>query len=415
MTAKQPLGLVEMLSLPTVSSPALSPDGATVCYQVSESNWDKSSKRRSGHLFAVPTSGVAAPVQLTQGKGEGGALWSPDSNTVAFTASRDGDSGSQIYLLPAHGGEARRLTEGLHQVGNLSEWSADGWIYFTCIADPTPGVLDTMGLIHGFNSNGDKSPYVFEEDMPQRVVCRVHAVQGTVEHLTPTDCTATSWSVSTDGSKLVWHSATSTLLDDAGIPPHEIWLQDSDGSNARKLSFPLPQPASGAKLSPDGKQLLFTMRATPEQEYSYTSTLFLASVDSSEPAVPLPPLEGGSNTITDFAWGAAGNKILVHANIGVRHAIYCFDLAAQSWTALTDTTADVSFGGWSYAAASDTHVLSVVSQHNGGDICLLGDAGALTQLTTVFDEYTARYALPEVRAITWKGEDDTEIEGLLCV
>ena len=117
MTAKQPLGLVEMLSLPTVSSPALSPDGATVCYQVSESNWDKSSKRRSGHLFAVPTSGVAAPVQLTQGKGEGGAMWSPDSNTVAFTASRDGDSGSQIYLLPAHGGEARRLTEGLHQVG----------------------------------------------------------------------------------------------------------------------------------------------------------------------------------------------------------------------------------------------------------------------------------------------------------
>ena len=97
-------------------------------------------------------------MQLTRGKGEGGALWSPDSSTVAFTASRDGDSGPQIYLLPIHGGEARRLTEGLRQVGSLSKWSADGWIYFACLAEPTPGVLDTMGLIHGFNSNGDKSP-----------------------------------------------------------------------------------------------------------------------------------------------------------------------------------------------------------------------------------------------------------------
>lgn len=415
MPAKQPLGLVDMLSLPTVSSPTVSPDGATVCYQVNESNWDKSSKRRSGHLFAVATSGATKPVQLTQGKGEGGALWSPDSRTIAFTATRDGDSGSQIYLLPASGGEARRLTEGLRQVGNLNTWSADGWIYFTCLADPTPGVLDTLGLIHGFNSNGDKSPYVFEHDMPQRIVCRVHAVQGTVEQLTPSDCSATSWSVTADGSQLVWHRGASTLLDDARMPPHEIWLQDSDGTNARKLSFPLPQPASGGTLSPDGKQLLFTMSATPEQEYSYTSTLFLASVESAKPAVALPPLEGGSNTIVSFRWGPTGGKIFAHANIGVRHAIYEFDLTTQTWTALTDTAADVSFGGWSYSAAADTHILSVVGQHNGGDICLLGGGGVLTQLTRVFSKFTEQYALPEVRAITWEGEDGTEIEGLLCV
>ena len=320
MAPKQPLGLVEMLSLPTLGSPALSPDGATCVYQVSESDWEPDKKRRSGHLFAVATSGETPPVQLTQGGGEGGALWSPDSSAVAFTTSRSGDSGSQIYILPATGGEARRLTEGLRRVSGLSTWSSDGWIYFTCLADPTPGVLDTMGLIHGFNSPGDKSPYVFEEDMPQTMVCRVHAVEGTVEHLTPSDCTATSWSVSADGSKIVWHRAVSTLLDDARMAPHEIWLQNSDGSNAHKLGFPLPQPASGGKLSPDGTQLAFTMSATPDQEYSYTSTLFLASVDSTEPAVALPPLEGGSNTISSFLWTEAGDALLVNANLGAKNA-----------------------------------------------------------------------------------------------
>ena len=75
----------------------------------------------------------------------------------------------------------------------------------------------------------------------------------------------------------------------------------------------------------------------------------------------------------------------------------------------------MSFGGWSYAAAADAHALSVVGQHNGGDIFLLGTVGALTQLTHVFDGLTAQYALPEVRAITWEGEDGTAVEGLLCV
>lgn len=121
------------------------------------------------------------------------------------------------------------------------------------------------------------------------------------------------------------------------------------------------------------------------------------------------------NEQVDFTWDRGGDAILVHANIGVRHAIYRFELSTQKWTPLTNTTADVSFGGWSYADAADAHVLSVVGQHNGGDICLLGKAGALTQLTHVFDELTARYALPEVRAITWPGEDGTEVEGLLCV
>ena len=72
-------------------------------YSRSESDWSKERKTRGGHLWAVSTRGDAPPVQLTQGKGESGALWAPDSSAIAFTANRDGDSGSQIYILPAPG------------------------------------------------------------------------------------------------------------------------------------------------------------------------------------------------------------------------------------------------------------------------------------------------------------------------
>ena len=140
--------------------------------------------------------------------------------------------------------------------------------------------------------------------------------------------------MSADGSQIVWHRSDSTLLDDARMMPQgtlrtrdspvcgfpqspsgnkcvcvffacaEIWLQNSDGSEARKLAVPLPQPASGGQLSPDGKQLLFSMSATPEQDYSYTTTLFLTDVDSAQPAVPLPTAGLPPNTIAAASWRA---------------------------------------------------------------------------------------------------------------
>ena len=167
-----------------------------------------------------------------------------------------------------------------------------------------------------------------------------------MEHLTPNDCTATSWSVTVDGSQIVWHKAASTLLDDARMLPQEVYLMDSDGSNCRALPVPVPQSASGGQLSPDGTQLLFTMSATPTFGYSYTSTLFLTAIDSSSPAVPLPPLLNGSQTISSAQWSPSGDAILVNANCGVRHGLFKLDLASQTWSALTDLTADVSFGGW---------------------------------------------------------------------
>ena len=110
---------------------------------------------------------------------------------------------------------------------------------------------------------------------------------------------------------------------------------------------------------------------------------------------------------------SGGDAIIVDAVCGVRHVLYCLDLASQTWSPLTDPTADVSFGGWSYSAETDTHVVSAVSQQNGGDIHLVNADQSLTQLTHVFDDLTAKYALPEVRAIQWSGEDGETIEGLL--
>jgi len=63
---------------------------------------------------------------ITQGEsGAGQARWSPDGSQIAFISGRD-KPGSQIYLLPTHGGEAKKLTKLAE--GSIGEmrWSPDG-------------------------------------------------------------------------------------------------------------------------------------------------------------------------------------------------------------------------------------------------------------------------------------------------
>jgi tricorn protease len=60
-----------------------------------------------GYLWSVPRAGGDAR-QLTTGGHEGQPVFSPDGNWIAFTGQYDGNIDS--YVMPARGGEPRRLT-----------------------------------------------------------------------------------------------------------------------------------------------------------------------------------------------------------------------------------------------------------------------------------------------------------------
>jgi dipeptidyl aminopeptidase/acylaminoacyl peptidase len=92
-----------------VGEPVPSPDGKWVVFSVTEPDYDPA--RTVTDLWLVPGDGSAAPRRLTNTRGgESGVAWSPDSRRIAFTARRDGDDASQVYLLSLDGGEALRVT-----------------------------------------------------------------------------------------------------------------------------------------------------------------------------------------------------------------------------------------------------------------------------------------------------------------
>jgi dipeptidyl aminopeptidase/acylaminoacyl peptidase len=136
VSAQKPLTAEDVITLPRVGDPQISPDGSQVAYAVGEPSLETNKVVR--HLWIVATDGKSEPRQITKGDGESDARWSPDGKTLAFIARKDGTP--QIHLMSADGSGSRPLTSLSTGAGG-PVWSPDGRkIAFT--SEVWPGLAD---------------------------------------------------------------------------------------------------------------------------------------------------------------------------------------------------------------------------------------------------------------------------------
>ena len=107
-----------------VGAPLPSPDGKWVVFSVTEPAYDE--KDQITDLWIASTDGKTPPRRLTSTRGgESGADWSPDSRRIAFSARREGDEASQIYVIDLGGGESMRVTS-ISTGARSPRWRPDG-------------------------------------------------------------------------------------------------------------------------------------------------------------------------------------------------------------------------------------------------------------------------------------------------
>jgi len=122
-----------------VSAPVPSPDGHWVVFTVTEPAYD--AKEQWADLWIKSLTDGSAPRRLTYSKGpESGVDWSPDSQRLVFSAKREGDEVTQLYLLDLSGGEAVRLTN-LTLGARQAKWSPDGK-QLLFVSEVYPGAAD---------------------------------------------------------------------------------------------------------------------------------------------------------------------------------------------------------------------------------------------------------------------------------
>ncbi|WIB61496.1 prolyl oligopeptidase family serine peptidase [Curtobacterium sp. MCLR17_007] len=143
--------LDQFIALPRVDEIALSPDGERVALTVSTLDPDATGYRRA--VWSVPAAGVGPAVRLTRSaKGESGTAFTRHGDLLFVSgrpgADGDDDDTTQLWLLPATGGEARpvtRLTGGTG--GVLATASGSDVVAVTAGLLPTAADGERVGVV----------------------------------------------------------------------------------------------------------------------------------------------------------------------------------------------------------------------------------------------------------------------------
>ena len=120
------LTLDDIFAIERVTDARISPDGSRVAFVVTREYTEGERAVPASSVWMVPFDGSAPARQFTAGlHADGSPRWSPDGASLAFLSDREKADTLQVYVMPADGGEARKLTENKAGVSEFA-WSPDG-------------------------------------------------------------------------------------------------------------------------------------------------------------------------------------------------------------------------------------------------------------------------------------------------
>jgi dipeptidyl aminopeptidase/acylaminoacyl peptidase len=405
---QRPMTLVDVLSVPSLTGPQLSPDGRQLLYQLAAPDWKQN--KRIAHIWRVDMDGGNA-IQLTNGAdGESSPRWSPDGKTVAFLAKRgdseatiakrgDSEATTQIHLIPIGGGEARQLGKHATAVSTIT-WAPDGaWIYF--LAD------DPKTEEEKARERAKDDVYAFDDDYKQQHLWRVAVADGREERVTGGSYYVSSYALSRDGRLIVHHRQPDPLLDSSANS--EIWVMDASGGSARQITRNRVSEG-GAELSPDNATVLFTAAASAKFEGYHNRKIFVVPASGGDPKLLTGDLP---YAVGQAAWAADGRIIYFTAGMGVKSELFQLDASGGKPRQITNGTRQ-TIGNWYLGPGGRMHVMTVADPASPGDVWVM-DVGSTTprKVTRVFDHLARDFKLPRQERIEWKGGDGVTVEGLL--
>lgn len=399
---------LDILNIPSLSVPSVSPDGRAVVYRKRVSDWNKNKQVADLWLSRVDS---AEDRQLTFDEHtESAVRWSPDGRFISFLAKRKSDSHKRIYLLPMAGGEAFALAGHRADIENY-QWSRDGKSIYFLADEPLDAAIEKR-------KKAKDDMFAFEQPLSYRHIWKVDIDSGggdgsaesndnEVEKITSGEFFVRDFSLSPDNQLIAYSRAAGLAIDDRHAA--DIWVLPAGGEARRVTDNTIAEGA--IQVSPDNKKILFIADANAAGEYYYDGNLFVVDIASGTVT-----LLAGEQTfeVEQAQWARSSRWIYIRANMGVRSELWRVGVRGGGLKQLTDGVHTVA--GWRYDSVSDRHGFVLTSPTSPGEIWLLpGGGGRAVQVSDVHGDFARRYRLPQQRLLRWQAQDGTPIEGLLSL
>jgi dipeptidyl aminopeptidase/acylaminoacyl peptidase len=265
---KRPFDVNALLELKRIGDPQISPDGRWVAFTVQ--TVDVAANKKPQQVWIMPLSG-GDPRQITHdGEANQRPRWSPDSKRIAYVSDRSG--ALQIWLMDPDGGNAKQVTDLSTEADGVL-FSPDGNnLVFTSSVYPQCGADDACNrkLIEAERA-GKARAHIYTELLYRHWTTwgskrRSHLLvvptvgHGAVRDLTPGNRDVPPFSlggqddydISPDGKEVCYSMNADPVP--AISTNSDLYVIPIAGGDARKITS-TPGADSSPKYSPDGKYL----------------------------------------------------------------------------------------------------------------------------------------------------------------
>ena len=415
---------VAMMKLKRIADPQLSPDGRSVAYQATDIALEAGTRNTDLWIVAADPAGAAAPRRLTDhAAADTRPRWSPDGRRIAFLSARDG--GSQVWVVDAAGGPARKVTSLATEAGAML-WIDDRTLlvasdlYPACPAREAGAPVDEACQKQRLDAAGKpSSAKVYDRllfrhwdtwDDDRRTHLLVVPVEGgPARDLTPGDRDvppfsvggADDYAVSPDGAEVAFARVDDPV--EATSTNAELYVVPTRGGPALKISRSAGYDGT-PRYSPDGTMIAFRSQERGGFEADRWRLMVYDRRAKTVREVPT----GFDRHVEEVAWSPDSKTLFFAAGDDARQRI--FSVPAAGGAPVT-VRGDASFGDLQATPDGRALVATVQSiRHPAEIVRVAADGTGVQRLTRANDALLSGFGLHEGESVSYTGAADKPVQ-----
>ncbi len=402
----------EVLSLPALDNPQISPDGKHVLFQVRSTDWE--ANRYDTEIWLSKNGEKAFPLTHNIKSSSYSPKWSPDGQWIAFQSNRG--NGNQIQVIRLAGGEsfpATNINGGI----NSFEWSPNSQQFTISMSQKNSKEEKTINERYGDFVIDDEKPkhsWLYIVDFKPEHINAVHLPcnkendcikwSEPIPLIENVDFSIGAFKWSPDGSKIVFDKQPDELINSYLKSDIGIW-----DIKTKKWKILVENSSFDFFFdwSPDSKSIGYiTALDNGNSTYYHNNHFFTINIDTQKKQ---KLAEDFDEELKDLVWTSRGIYAMAYQKTKMQ--LFLINPITGN-IKLVDNTMDY-INNFSISSNGSTVALLANTAESLKEIYTSSLTNYSPKRITNFTNKISGWKVAQSEVITWKSKDGTIIEGVL--